>query len=131
MDKEQINNNFIESFETLKYILEVKFGNDVKDIKYNVNPGISDEGLVDMEGELLIEIFYNEPDLTILASRLRKVDITLNEVFGSYYFTDEGKLVKNRVPAILMGVSHMLYDLNLDYINESVKIIIGLILFDL
>lgn len=131
MDKEQIYNNTIESFETLKYILEVKFGNEVKDIRYNINPGISDEGLVEMDGEMYIEIFYPELDLTIIASKLRKVDIVLNEVFNSYYFTDEGKIIKHRSPSVLMGVSHMVYDLKLDYPNDVIGIHLGIMLFDL
>ncbi len=131
MNKEQINNNTLESIETLKYIFEVKFGNEVKDIRYYINPGISDEGLVDMDGEMYIEIVYTEPDLTIIAAKLRKVDLVLNEVFNSYYFTDEGKLIKHRAPAVLMGVSHMLYNLKIDYPNEVILIHLGIMLFDL
>lgn len=131
MNKEQINDNTLESIETLKYIFEVKFGNEVKDIRYDINPGISDEGLVDMDGDMYIEIGYPEPDLTIVAAKLRKVDLILNEVFNSYYFTDEGKLIKHRAPSILMGVSHMLYDLKIDYPNEVIAIHLGIMLFDL
>jgi hypothetical protein len=131
MDKEQIYNNTIESFETLKYIFEVKFGNEVKDIRYNINPGISDEGLVEMDGEMYIEVVYPELDLTIIAAKLRKVDLVLNEVFNSYYFTDEGKIIKHRAPSVLMGVSHMVYDLKIDYPNDVIGIHLGIMLFDL
>jgi hypothetical protein len=131
MDKEQIYNNTIESFETLKYIFEVKFGDDVKNISYDIEPHTNDnEGLIEMGGEMIIDVNYTDPDLTIIASKLRKVDIILNEVFNSYYFTDEGKLVKHKAPSVLMSVGHMVYDLKLDYTNESIRIILGLTLFD-
>lgn len=130
MDKEQIYNNTIESFETLKYIFEVKFGDDVKNISYDIQPLAGDDGLLEMDGEIIIDVNYTDPDLTIIASKIRKVDIVLNEVFNSYYFTDEGKLVKHKAPLVLMSVGHMVYDLKLDYPNESIRIILGLTLFD-
>lgn len=130
MDKEQIYNNTIESFETLKYIFEVKFGDDVKNISYDIEPHAGDDGLLEMDGEMIIDVNYTDPDLTIISSKIRKVDIVLNEVFNSYYFTDEGKLVKHKAPLVLMSVGHMVYDLKLDYPNESIRIILGLTLFD-
>jgi len=130
-DRIKIKEKTLESFETLKYILEVKFGNIIREVQYNIMSGINDEGLVDLEGDIYIVISYSEPDLSIIASRLKKVDEILNEVFSSYYFTAEGNLVKHRIGEPLMGVSHMLYDLKFDYMDESIKINLGVIFYDL
>jgi hypothetical protein len=94
-------------------------------------PGVTDEGLVDLEGDIYIVISYPEPDLSIVASRLSRVDVILNEVFSSYYFTAEGNLVKHRTGEPLMGVSHMLYDLKVDWSNEVIKINLSIIFYDL
>ena len=130
-DRIKIKEKTLESFETLKYILEVKFGNIIKEVQYSIMPGVNDEGLVDLEGDIYIIISYPEPDLSIIASRLKKVDEILNEVFSSYYFTAEGNLVKHRIGEPLMGVSHMLYDLKVDWPNEVIKINLGVIFYDL
>ena len=130
-DRIKIKEKTLESFETLKYILEVKFGNIISEVQYNIMPGVNDEGLVDLEGDIYIIISYPEPDLSIIASRLKKVDEILNEVFSSYYFTAEGNLVKHRIGEPLMGVSHMLYDLKVDWPNEVIKINLGVIFYDL
>lgn len=130
-DRIKIKEKTLESFETLKYILEVKFGNIIREVQYNIMPGVNDEGLVDLEGDIYIVISYPEPDLSILASRLKKVDEILNEVFSSYYFTAEGNLVKHRTGEPLMGVSHMLYDLKVDWQDEVIKINLGVIFYDL
>ena len=130
-DRIKIKEKTLESFETLKYILEVKFGNIIREVQYSIMPGVNDEGLVDLEGDIYIVISYPEPDLSIIASRLKKVDEILNEVFISYYFTAEGNLVKHRTGEPLMGVSHMLYDLKVDWPNEVIKINLGVIFYDL
>ena len=130
-DRIKIKEKTLESFETLKYILEVKFGNIIKEVQYSIMPGVNDEGLVDLEGDIYIIISYPEPDLSIIASRLKKVDEILNEVFSSYYFTAEGNLVKHRTGEPLMGVSHMLYDLKVDWPDEVIKINLGVIFYDL
>jgi hypothetical protein len=130
-DRIKIKEKTLESFETLKYILEVKFGNIIREVQYNVMPGVTDEGLVDLEGDIYIVISYPEPDLSIVASRLSRVDVILNEVFSSYYFTAEGNLVKHRTGEPLMGVSHMLYDLKVDWSNEVIKINLSIIFYDL
>ena len=130
-DRIKIKEKTLESFETLKYILEVKFGNIISEVQYNIMPGVNDEGLVDLEGDIYIIINYPEPDLSIIASRLKKVDEILNEVFSSYYFTAEGNLVKHRIGEPLMGVSHMLYDLKVDWPDEVIKINLGVIFYDL
>lgn len=130
-DRIKIKEKTLESFETLKYILEVKFGNIIREVQYNIMPGVNDEGLVDLEGDIYIIISYPEPDLSIIASRLKKVDEILNEVFSSYYFTAEGNLVKHRIGEPLMGVSHMLYDLKINLLDEVIKINLGVIFYDL
>ena len=130
-DRIKIKEKTLESFETLKYILEVKFGNIIREVQYSIMPGVNDEGLVDLEGDIYIVISYPEPDLSIIASRLKKVDEILNEVFISYYFTAEGNLVKHRIGEPLMGVSHMLYDLKVDWPDEVIKINLGVIFYDL
>ena len=130
-DRIKIQDKTLESFETLKYIFEVKFGNLIREIQYSIMPGVNDEGLVDLEGDIYIVLNYPEPDLSIIASRLRKVDEILNEVFSSYYFTPEGNLVKHRTGVPLMGVSHMLYDLKVDLPDEVIKINLGVIFYDL
>ena len=130
-DRIKIKEKTLESFETLKYILEVKFGNIIREVQFSIMPGVNDEGLVDLEGDIYIVISYPEPDLSIIASRLKKVDEILNEVFISYYFTAEGNLVKHRTGEPLMGVSHMLYDLKVDWPDEVIKINLGVIFYDL
>ena len=130
-DRIKIKEKTLESFETLKYILEVKFGNIIREVQYSIMPGVNDEGLVDLEGDIYIVISYPEPDLSIIASRLKKVDEILNEVFSSYYFTAEGNLVKHRIGEPLMGVSHMLYDLKINLLDEVIKINLGVIFYDL
>lgn len=130
-DRIKIKEKTLESFETLKYILEVKFGNLIREVQFSIVPGVNDEGLVDLEGDIYIVISYPEPDLSIIASRLKKVDEILNEVFISYYFTPEGNLVKHRTGEPLMGVSHMLYDLKVDWPDEVIKINLGVIFYDL
>ena len=129
-DRIKIQDKTLESFETLKYILEVKFGNLIREIQYSIMPGVNDEGLVDLEGDIYIVISYPEPDLTILASRLRRVDEILNEVFSSYFFTADGNLVKRHTGEPLMAVSHMLYDLKVDWPDEVIKINLGIIFYD-
>lgn len=131
MNQEQINNNVVESFETLKHIFEVKFGSDVRNISYEIKPGINNEGLISLDGDMIVEVNYDETDLTVISSKLRKVDLILNEVFDNYFFTDEGKLVKKRVPAILTGIAFMLYDLKLDNYNEVVVVYLSLASYDL
>jgi hypothetical protein len=69
-DRIKIQEKTLESFETLKYILEVKFGDIIREVRYNIMPGVNDEGLVDLEGDVYIVISYPEPDLSIVASRL-------------------------------------------------------------
>jgi hypothetical protein len=130
-DRIKIKEKTLESFETLKYILEVKFGDIIREVQYSVMPGVTDEGLVDLEGDIYVVISYPEPDLSIIASRLKKVDEILNEVFSSYYFTAEGNLVKHRTGEPLMGVSHMLYDLKVDWPGEVIKINLSIIFYDL
>jgi hypothetical protein len=130
-DRIKIKENTLKSFETLKYIIEVKFGTIIREIQYNIRPGVTDEGLVDLEGDIYIVISYPEPDLSIVASRLSMVDGLLNEVFSSYFFTAEGNLVKHRTGEQLMGVSHMLYDLKVDWADEVIKINLGVIFYDL
>ena len=130
-DRIKIKEKTLESFETLKYILEVKFGNIIREVQYSIMPGVNDEGLVDLECDIYIVISYPEPDLSIIASRLKKVDEILNEVFSSYYFTAEGNLVKHRIGEPLMGVSHMLYDLKINLLDEVIKINLGVIFYDL
>ena len=130
-DRIKIKEKTLESFETLKYILEVKFGNIIREVQYSIMPGVTDEGLVDLEGDIYIVISYPEPDLSIVASRLSRVDVILNEVFSSYYFTAEGNLVKPRTGEPLMGVSHMLYDLKVDWPGEVIKINLSIIFYDL
>lgn len=130
-DRIKIQDKTLESFETLKYIFEVKFGNLIREIQYSIMPGVNDEGLVDLEGDIYIVLNYPEPDLSIIASRLRKVDDILNEVFSSYYFTPEGNLVKHRKGVPLMGVLHMLYDLKVDWPDEVIKINLGVMFYDL
>lgn len=131
MDRIKIKEKTLESFETLKYILEVKFGGIIREVQYSIMPGVTDEGLVDLEGDIYVVISYPEPDLSIIASRLKKVDEILNEVFSSYYFTAEGNLVKHRTGEPLMGISHMLYDLKVDWPGEVIKINLSIIFYDL
>ena len=121
----------LESIETLKYILEVKFGNIIREVQFSIVPGVNDEGLIDFEGDIYIVISYPEPDLSIIASRLKRVDEILNEVFSGYYFTPKGNLVKHSIGEPLMGVSHMLYDLKVHLDDEVIKINLGVIAYDL
>jgi hypothetical protein len=55
-DKQKIYENCFYSFDSLKYILEIKFGDLVRDIKYGIVPGINEDGLVDLEGDMYFEM---------------------------------------------------------------------------
>jgi hypothetical protein len=106
-EREKIYETTTNSFESLRYILEIKFGDIINDIKYSIVPGINDEGLVDLEGDMYFEMSCPEPDLTAVSLRLKKLDSILDDVLNTYYFTDQGHLVKYGVPAILMGIGTM------------------------
>jgi hypothetical protein len=129
-EKEKIYENTINSFETLKHILEIKFNNLVRDIKYGIQPGINDEGLVDLEGEIYFEMDCPDPDLTSVSLRLKGLDSILNDVLSTYYFTDEGNLIKYKEDTLLMGISHMLSKLEYDPFDEIMKIYLNILFFD-
>lgn len=133
MDEDQIRNNTMLSLETLKYIFEVKLGNNVNSVSYhNIAPYVSyNSGLTDLEGQLCIDSHFNDPDLISISSILRYIDKILNEVFTTYNLTDEGNLVKTTSQHIVkMMISYSLHDLKYDIDTESIQVILSFILFD-
>jgi hypothetical protein len=130
LDREQIHDNTFRSFDTLKYILEISFGGLVNDIQYSITPGINDEGLVDLEGDMYFEMSCPEPDITSVSLRLKKLDSLLNDVLNTYFFTDQGNLIKHKPQTTLMGVATMLSKIDYDPIEENMKIIINIIFYD-
>jgi hypothetical protein len=129
-DKQKIYENCFYSFDSLKYILEIKFGDLVRDIKYGIVPGINEEGLVDLEGDMYFEMDCPDPDLTSVSLRLKGLDSILNDVLSTYYFTDEGNLIKHKENTTLMGLSHMLSKLEYDPFDEIMKIYLSIMFFD-
>jgi hypothetical protein len=129
-DKQKIYENCFYSFDSLKYILEIKFGDLVRDIKYGIVPGINEDGLVDLEGDMYFEMECPEPDLTAVASSLKKLDSILEDVLTTYYFTDQGNLVKHKEDTTLMGIGTMLSKIDYDPIDENMKIIINIMFYD-
>jgi hypothetical protein len=131
VEKEKIHDNTIDSFQTLKHILEVKFGGLVSDIEYDIIPGINDDGLVDIDGDMYFEMWCPDPDITSISQRLQKLDSILNGVLSTYYFTDEGNLIKHKEDTILMGISHMLSKLEYDPFDEIMKIYLRITFYDI
>ena len=131
-NKEEVIENTKHSFETLKYIFEVKFGNLIDEISYSdMGYEVStSDGLLDCYGTLNIEVGVPDPDLTMISQYLRNVDSALNDVFRTYFLTPEGKLVKGRREQI-MGIGHIVYQMKYNSAEEKVSIEIGFILFDM
>jgi|688.fasta_scaffold374896_2 hypothetical protein len=129
-DKQKIYENCFYSFDSLKYILEIKFGNLVRDIQYGIVPGINEDGLVDLEGDMYFDMDCPDPDLTSVTLRLKNLDSILNDVLSTYYFTNEGNLVKHKEDTTLMGISHMLSKLEYDPFDEVMKIYLNILFFD-
>lgn len=129
-DKQKIYENCFYSFDSLKYILEIKFGDLVRDIKYGISPGINEEGLVDLEGDMYFEMDCPDPDLTSVTLRLKNLDSTLNDVLSTYYFTNEGNLVKHKEDTLLMGISHILSKLEYDPFDDIIKIYLNIMFYD-
>lgn len=130
-EKEVIQNTK-QSFETLKYIFEVKFGDVIDHLsftKMDYNVSTSD-GLLDCGGSLIIEIGVPDPDLTAISQYLRNVDTVLNDVFRTYFLTPEGNLVKGPREQV-MGIGHIVYQMKYNSAEENVSIEIGFILFDM
>jgi hypothetical protein len=129
-DKQKIYENCFYSFDSLKYILEIKFGHLVRDIKYGISPGINEDGLVDLEGDMYFEMDCPDPDLTSVTLRLKNLDSTLNDVLSTYYFTNEGNLVKHKEDTLLMGISHILSKLEYDPFDDIIKIYLNIMFYD-
>lgn len=130
-EKEVIQNTK-QSFETLKYIFEVKFGDVIDDLsftKMDYNVSTSD-GLLDCGGSLIIEIGVPDPDLTAISQKLRSVDSVLNDVFRTYFLTHDGNLVKGPREQV-MGIGHIVYQMKYNSAEENASIEIGFILFDM
>ena len=130
-EKEVIQNTK-QSFETLKYIFEVKFGDVIDSLSFsNMGYEVStSDGLLDCNGTLNIEVGIPDPDLTAISQKLRSVDSTLNDVFRTYYLTHDGNLVKRNDESI-MGIGHIVYQMKYNSAEENVSIEIGFILFDM
>ncbi len=131
-NKEEVIENTKQSFETLKYIFEVKFGDLIDEISFSdMGYEVStSDGLLDCHGTLNIEVGVPNPDLTAISQKLKSVDSVLNDVFRTYFLTPEGKLVKGRREQI-MGVGHIVYQMKYNSAEENVSIEFGFILFDM
>lgn len=131
-NKEEVIENTKHSFETLKYIFEVKFGNLIDEISYSdMGYDIStNDGLFDCNGTINIEVGVPDPDLTAISQKLKSVDSVLYDVFRTYYLTPEGKLVKGRREQI-MSIGHIVYQMKYNSAKENVSIEFGFVLFDM
>lgn len=130
-EKEVIQNTK-QSFETLKYIFEVKFGDFIESLTFsNMDYNVStSDGLLDCGGSLNIEVGVPDPDLTAISQYLKNVDSVLNDVFRTYYLTHDGNLVKG-FRETKLGIGHIVYQIKYNSAEEKVSIEIGFILFDM
>jgi len=134
MTENEIKENAKESFKTLEYILELSLGDMTQELKFsNMGFDVSiHDGLLDAHGELNIEIGVPDPDLTDISGKLRSVDIKLNEVFRTYRLTHDGKLTKNKgLGDPLLGIGHIVYNIEYSSAEENISLVIGFILFDI
>lgn len=130
---QEIKQNAKQSFDTLKYIFEVKLSDLIEELKFsNLDFDVSpNDGLLDCFGDLLIDIMVPEPDLTKISGSLRRVDVGLNEIFNTYFLNPDGKLVKKTGEDDIMSIGHMLYEMKYDAVEEKISLVIKFILFDL
>jgi hypothetical protein len=130
--EKEIIQNTKQSFETLKYIFEVKFGDVIDSLSFsNMGYDVStSDGLLDCNGTLNIEIGVPDPDLTVISQYLKNVDSVLNDVFRTYLLTPEGNLVKGPREQ-MMGIVHIVYQIKYNSAEENVSIEIGFILIDM
>lgn len=130
--EKEVKENTKQSFETLKYIFEVKFGDSIDSLSFsNMEYSIStSDGLLDCGGSLLIEIGIPDPDLTVISRKLNLVDSVLDNVFSTYFLTPEGNLVKGPREQI-MGIGHIVYQMKYNSAEEKISIENGFILFDM
>lgn len=131
-NKEEVIENTKQSFETLKYIFEVKFGDLIDEISFSdMGYEVStSDGLLDCDGTLNIEVGVPNNDLTAISQKLKSVDSVLNDVFSTYFLTPEGKLVK-RIREQRMGIGHIVYQMKYNSAKENVSIGFGFIIFDM
>jgi hypothetical protein len=130
MDVNEIKQNALDGLETLKYILEINLGEGLINISYDdVGFSISeDEGLFDITGEIIIDMSC-DGDLGTLSKVFKKLDVSFENVFRSYVFTDEGKLskIKSGTPPNSLGLGYMLFKLRPDFSDkETISIIMGI-----
>lgn len=130
--EKEIIQNTKQSFETLKYIFEVKFGDLIDSLSFsNMGYDVStSDGLRDCNGTLNIEVGVPDPDLTVISQYLKNVDSVLNDVFRTYHLTHDGNLVKGYRESI-MGIGHIVYQIKYNSAEENISIEIGFILFDM
>ena len=135
MDVNEIKQNALDGLETLKYILEIKIGEGLNDISYDdVGFSISeDEKLFDVTGEITIDMMC-DGDLGTLSEVFKKLDVSFEDVFRSYVFTDEGKLSKIKSgtpPNNSLGLGYMLFELRPNFGDkETISIIMGINSYD-
>jgi hypothetical protein len=130
MDVNEIKQNALDGLETLKYILEINLGEGLINISYDdVDFSISeDEGLFDITGEIIIDMSC-DGDLGTLSKVFKKLDVSFENVFRSYVFTDEGKLskIKSGPPPNSLGLGYMLFELRPNFNDkETISIIMGI-----
>ena len=130
MDVNEIKQNALDGLETLKYILEINIGEGLINISYDdVDFSISeDEGLFDITGEIIIDMSC-DGDLGTLSKVFKKLDVSFENVFRSYVFTDEGKLskIKSGPPPNSLGLGYMLFELRPNFNDkETISIIMGI-----
>ena len=134
MDVNEIKQNALDGLETLKYILEINIGEGLINISYDdVGFSISeDEGLFDITGEIIIDMSC-DGDLGTLSKVFKKLDVSIEDVFRSYVFTDEGKLSKTKsvTPPNSLGLGYMLFELRPNFNDkETISIIMGINSYD-
>jgi len=130
MDVNEIKQNALDGLETLKYILEIKIGEGLNELEYgDIDFSVSkNEGLFDIDGTIHIEMVYGDPDLSYIAGVFKKLNDTIDNVFGSHAFTNTGKLSKNKSGNI--GIGYMLYDVKMNFGNETISIVLGINAYD-
>lgn len=134
MSKDIIIQNAKDSFETLKYVLEVKLGDILNSVDYKyIRPelNLTDIDLMDCEAMLSIVLDYNHFDLETIGDKLLHLDGVIKDVLDSYFMTIMGRLTKKPTQQIQMGFMWMVHEIKTDMSNHNIDIDILINLYDM